>query len=108
ARVSRPPAAAVLVPVPMARRRLRERGFNQSALIAHWLSREWALPAHDVLERVVDGPPQRGASATERRRRVRGAFACRPGRPVPEVAWLVDDVHTTGATLAACARALRR
>jgi ComF family protein len=104
----RPPAGAVLVPVPLGARRLRERGFNQSLLIAAALGARWGAPVEDVLDRVREEAPQRGASADARARQVAAAFATRPGRAAPPVACLVDDVHTTGATLASCARALRR
>jgi ComF family protein len=103
-----PPAGAVLVPVPLGAGRLAQRGFNQSLLIAEALGRRWGLPVEDALERVREEAPQRGASADARARQAAGAFALRPGRPAPPVACLVDDVHTTGATLAACARPLRR
>ncbi len=103
-----PPPGAVLVPVPLGARRLAERGFNQSLLIAEALGRRWGAPVDDALERVREEAPQRGASADARARQAAGAFALRPGRTAPAVACLVDDVHTTGATLAACARPLRR
>lgn len=102
------PAEAVLVPVPLTRRREAERGFNQSRLIANELGLLWETRVLDVVERVREAPPQRGASAGDRTRQVAAAFRVRTGVPVPEAVWLVDDVHTTGATLAACARALRR
>ena len=102
-----PPPDAVLVPVPLSPRRRAERGFNQSALLARALGRAWGHPVADALARVRDGPPQRGAGAGARVRQVRGAFAVRAEIPVPALAVLVDDVHTTGATLAACARTLR-
>ncbi len=107
ARVPRPPDGVTLVPVPLGRRRSRERGFNQSALLARELGRRWALPVSEPLVRVREGADQRGARASARARQVAGAFAVRPGATAPRRPWLVDDVHTTGATLAACARALR-
>lgn len=103
-----PPTDAVLVPVPLSRRREAGRGFNQSLLIAKELGSLWETRMVDALERVREAAPQRGASATERTRQVAAAFRARAGRPVPAAVWIVDDVHTTGATLAACARALRR
>ena len=107
AAVEPPPAEAVLVPVPLGPRRLRRRGFNQSLLIARELARRWGLPVAEPLARVREEGAQRGAGATARARQVAGAFALAEGRPVPGRPWLVDDVHTTGATLADCARALR-
>lgn len=107
AAVPAPPPGAVLVPVPLGPRRARERGFNQSMLLARALGRRWDRPVADVLARVREGPPQRGAARTARTRQASGAFAAAPGVPAPAVAWLVDDVRTTGATLADCARALR-
>ncbi|MGE0025863.1 MAG: ComF family protein [Thermoleophilia bacterium] len=107
-RVPPPPEGWVLVPVPLARGRERARGFNQSALLAGALGRRWGLPVADCLRRVRDGPPQRGASATVRERQAAAAYAPGGRDPVPARAVLVDDVRTTGATLAACARSLRR
>jgi ComF family protein len=105
ARIPAPPAGVTLVPVPLAGQRLHERGFNQAALIARELGRAWGLPVAAAIARVREAPAQRGASATERHAQVRAAFAARGA--APRVACLVDDVHTTGATLGACARALR-
>ena len=107
-RVPAPPDGSALVPVPLARGRERARGFNQSALIAGALGRRWGLPVHDCLRRVREGPPQRGASASARVRQAAAAYAPGGPDPVPARPVLVDDVRTTGATLAACARALRR
>jgi len=103
-----PPPGWVLVPVPLGDRRLARRGFNQSRLLAGALGRRWERPVLDALARTREEAPQRGAPAGARARQVAGAFALRPGVPAPPAACLVDDVHTTGATLAACARALRR
>ena len=107
-RIPAPPAGAVLVPVPLGPRRLRARGFNQSELVALALGRRWRLPVAEALSRTREGPDQRGASASARARQAAGAFAPDGPDPVPPRAVLVDDVHTTGATLADCARALRR
>lgn len=101
-----PAPGAVLVPVPTTRSRVAERGFNQAALLARAIGREWGMAVDEVLTR--DGPVrrrQRGSSRAERLTQVQGAF--RPARAVPHHAVLVDDVLTTGATLTAAARALR-
>lgn len=107
AAVPPPPDDVALVAVPLGPRRARQRGFNQSALIADELGRAWGRPVVPALIRVREGADQRGARATARLRQVSGAFAARSGGPPPAAVWLVDDVHTTGATLADCARALR-
>jgi ComF family protein len=107
-RVCPPEPPCPLVPVPVGRRRRAERGFDQAEMIARELGRRWARPVEPLLVRVREGPDQRGASASARVRQVARAFAVHPRAGVmPESAILVDDVHTTGATLAACARALR-
>lgn len=98
----------LVVPVPLHPRRRRERGYNQSALIAAELARMGGV-AHreDVLVRRRDTPPQAGRSAAERRRNVEDAFGVRRrGAVAGRVVTLVDDVVTTGATARACASAL--
>jgi len=98
-----------LVPVPLHPRRQRERGFNQAELLCRELERRGGPPlACGALVRRADTPPQTGLSAAARRRNVAGAFAVRRRTLVDgRVVILVDDVCTTGATAAACARALR-
>ncbi len=100
-------APDLVVPVPLHRTRRRRRGFDQAALLARSVAREVDAPASSrALLRCRDTPRQVGLSRRERRRNVQGAFAARG--PLPPCVWLVDDVATTGATLAEAARALRR
>ena len=99
----------VLVPVPLHPKRYRERGYNQSALVARELGRIAGLPVvGDCLIRRGYTPPQaRTASVGERRVNVAGAFACRDGGLRGKMVILIDDVSTSGATLNACAAALK-
>jgi ComF family protein len=98
----------VVVPVPLHPRRLRARGFNQSALLAAALAESTGRAfAADALVRRRDTAPQSGLRAAERRRNVRDAFVVRRRASVAgRVVTLVDDVVTTGATAQACALAL--
>jgi ComF family protein len=103
-------AADIVVPVPLHRERQRERGYNQAALISKPLAKRLRLPHKAVLlVRTRARPDKRILSLEERWESVRGAFATRPGSQVDNLrVLLVDDVLTTGATLDACARALRQ
>ncbi|WP_051124799.1 ComF family protein [Sphingomonas sp. PAMC 26605] len=106
-----PAGADLLVPVPLHRWRLWERGFNQAALIAAAITRACGVP-HDplVLRRVRATPPLRAMGARARARAVAGVFrvvdphARVRGRSVV----LVDDIYTSGATTDACVRTLLR
>lgn len=98
-------APAALVPVPLSRSGRRRRGFNQAELIARELGRRTGLEVADCLHRSA-GPAHAGLARDQRLRDAPAIVACR-GVPVPASAILVDDVFTTGATLDACARALR-
>jgi ComF family protein len=103
----RPPA--VLVPVPLHPRRARARGFNQAERIAAALGRRTGLAVSDCLCRPGDASAhQVGRGRGERLSGMAGAVDMRPAIGAPLVALLVDDVVTTGATLAACADALHR
>ena len=102
----------LLVPVPLHRWRLWKRGYNQAALIASALSRRSGIPAElDLLCRTRATPPLKGLGRRERALAVRGVFAV--PKPLRERlsgrhVILVDDVFTSGATAASCARTLRR
>ncbi|MBA4356017.1 MAG: ComF family protein, partial [Novosphingobium sp.] len=105
-------ACDAVVPVPLHASRLRSRRFNQAELIARRVARKLQLPCTPAaLARIRETPSQVGLSANQRQLNVRGAFAV-PEAQVAAVRGktilLIDDLMTTGATLAACARALKR
>lgn len=104
-----PVRGEVLVPVPLHSRRLRERGYNQSSLLAKELGKCIAMPVIDgSLCRLKDSPSQaRTTAIEERKENVKGAFVCRDGELKAKNVILVDDVCTSGATLEACAVALK-
>ena len=104
--------ADLIVPVPMHRWRLLGRKFNQAALLSGEISRLAGVPWDPlVIERVKSTPAQVGLTAAERRKSLAGALRV-PVAAKPRIAGrklvLIDDVMTTGATAAACARVLRR
>jgi ComF family protein len=107
-----PEDADLLVPVPLHRWRIWSRGFNQAALIATALSRATGIPADaELLRRVKATPVLRGLGPRGREKAVAGAFALAADgreRLAGRTIVLVDDVHTSGATAAACARVLKR
>jgi ComF family protein len=96
-----------VVALPLAVARQRERGFNQAREIASRIAAVTALPLAMPLARIGSGPPQAALSWSQRARNVRGAFAVTGEVRGASIA-LVDDVMTTGATLAEAARTLRR
>ena len=98
---------ALVLAVPLHRRRERERGYNQSQLLAGELRRRWPLRAPPGrLIRLRDTPPQVGLDRPSRRRNVAGAFAWEGPDLAGRQVLLVDDVATTGSTLEACGQAL--
>ena len=102
-----PTGAECVVPVPMHPKRLRERGFNHAALLARKLGGLAGLPEREALARIRNTPQQARLSEEERRANMTDAFAA--AEPVAgKRILLVDDVCTTGATVADCARALKQ
>jgi len=97
----------LITPVPLSKKRLQERGYNQVALIARPLSLAlgWRYTPR-ALARLRETASQVGLSAEERRKNVSGAFKADASRVGGRTILLVDDIATTGATLAACAQAL--
>ncbi|HTP44636.1 MAG TPA: ComF family protein [Candidatus Acidoferrum sp.] len=102
--------ADVVVPVPLHPDRRRERGYNQAELIARPLAKNLGLDLGAyLLVRTKPRPAQLVLSRSEHWKSVRGAYATRPGVRVDKLRiLLVDDVLTTGATLDACSRELKR
>jgi len=102
-----PPAGAALVPVPLAPRRQRARGYNQSARLAAALSARWNIPLRDCLVRRRETRTQTALTPEARLANVAGAFVTRNAeRGTRNTLVLVDDVFTTGATLVAAAAGL--
>jgi ComF family protein len=96
--------AATLVPIPLSAGRERTRGYNQSAVLAEAMAKRLGLSVVPVLARGRDTGTQTALTPEARRANLAGAFAVRATPPVNPV--LVDDVFTTGATLAEAAQAL--
>jgi len=98
-----------IVPVPLHPARRRERGFNQAALLAEWLSAHLSVPLRPALERIHYTTTQTAFDRAERMRNLRGAFRLRKKADVRHLrVLLIDDVLTTGSTLSECARILKQ
>lgn len=99
--------ADLVVPVPLGRQRLKERGYNQAGLLAKPLSGRmgWKF-SNQVLVRARETHSQVGLSPVERKANIAGAFRADPGWVAGKSILLMDDVATTGSTLEACSDAL--
>lgn len=99
----------VLVPVPLHRKKLRQRGYNQSELLAREIAKFAGLPVNsNSLRRVKDSQPQtRAVRVDVRRANVNNAFQCSDLHLTGKQVVLIDDVCTSGSTLEACAVALK-
>ncbi len=96
----------LIVPVPLHLHRLRRRGYNQSLLLARVLARTLQISLDkEILQRVVDSHSQQGLDARQRARNLCNAFVC-TRRLSGETLLLIDDVMTTGATVAVCSQTL--
>ena len=98
-------SATILVPVPLAKDRQRERGYNQAEELARAYGQRYGLQVQNLLVRHRPTLPQAKLGRQERMENVRDAFSCIG--PSPPSVMLVDDVATTLSTLHACAEALR-
>jgi len=101
------PAGAVLVPIPLHPRRERERGFNQSELIARDLGTILHIPLRSLLSRSRPTRPQTSLGFAARRKNMERAFSAHTSERY-KLAILIDDVKTTGATLDEAARVLKK
>jgi ComF family protein len=104
--------ADMIAPVPLHRKRLFMRRYNQSALLAKSISKQCGVPAYtSLLIRTKNTPPQAGLSSKQRAINVRNAFKINPyyeNKIIGKNIILVDDVITTGSTINACVRALKK
>jgi competence protein ComFC len=99
--------AVTLVPAPLHPARIRRRGFNQAERLARAIARRAGVPVADLLARAGPRATQMGRGRAERLTGIAGAIALRPeARALPGRILLIDDVITTGATLAACTETL--
>lgn len=99
-----------IAPVPLHKKRLRERGFNQAELIANLIGKIYQIPVlSNLLEKTVHTLPQVDLNRIERARNIKGAFKVNENPYVQGgTILLVDDVYTTGATVNECVRVLKR
>lgn len=97
----------VLVPIPLHAKKEKKRGYNQSALLANYLSKNFQLPTSSILLRTKETKPQFGLNKEQRQENMLNAFAVKQ-KPLFKEVFVVDDILTTGATLKEAAKILKR
>jgi len=99
-----------ILPVPLHKKRLRERGFNQSGLFANLLGNIYSIPVNEnALSRISFSVPQTKLGSKERAKNIEGAFCAEDIRSIENSnILLIDDVYTTGSTVNECAKVLKR
>jgi len=104
-----PLTGEVLIPVPLHSKRIKERGYNQSGLLALELGKLTGLPVNEsyLLRKISTTSQTKTKNVHERRRNVENAFACSSDELKDKQVLLIDDVTTSGATFDACSRALK-
>jgi len=102
------PEDTTLVPLPLHKKKQKERGFNQAEILTFHISQAFNIPMQNILARIVDTPPQSGLHPRQRAENVSGAFAVVPGFSAKGNNYIiVDDIYTTGASLNECAKVLK-
>lgn len=101
----------VLIPVPLHKKRRRDRGYNQSEILAYEIGKTWNVAMADILQRHRNTPPQAKLPRAERLKNIVEAFSIKNPKiklDPTRTYMLVDDVYTTGSTLKECAKVLRK
>lgn len=94
-----------IIPVPLHKRKERQRGFNQAAMVAEIMGQKWNIPVYEgCLRKVTQTEAQKKLGAAQRRLNLKGSFAGTPGEWGLRRVLLVDDVYTTGSTIDAAAK----
>lgn len=94
-----------IVPIPVSRNRMRNRGYNQAEIMAKYVSERLGIPIASALKRVVDADSQSTAATHEKADNVKGAFAANMSLDGERVI-LLDDIYTTGSTMRECTNVL--
>lgn len=103
------PKDLILVPVPLHAKRKRWRGFNQSEILAKSLAKTFNVPFFDTMIRIIETATQVGLKRDKRKENVKGAFFLKAGVDLRQKnILLVDDVYTSGATMAECSLVLKK